>query len=140
MVYTNPYNFLIVSSSFSHSTVVPYLEKEKMDALLGAPDRNTKQGCRDYALLLFLYNSGARASEAAQLTIADIDMAQLSVRLLGKGNNIRHHKAAYYVVHHIICGNTSHTDLCGGCRATGIPNPSGFQGILLSCSTNPPEP
>lgn len=71
-------------------TVVPYLEKEEMDALLGAPDRNTKQGCRDYALLLFLYNSGARASEAAQLTIADIDMAQLSVRLLGKGNKIRY--------------------------------------------------
>lgn len=71
-------------------TVVPYLEKEEMDALLCAPDRNTKQGCRDYALLLFLYNSGARASEAAQLTIADIDTAQLSVRLLGKGNKIRY--------------------------------------------------
>jgi integrase/recombinase XerD len=71
-------------------TVVPYLEKVEMDALLDAPDRNTKQGCRDYTLLLFLYNSGARASEAAQLTIADIDMAQLSVRLLGKGNKIRY--------------------------------------------------
>ena len=71
-------------------TVVPYLEKEEMDALLNAPDRNIKQGCRDYAMLLFLYNSGARASEAAQLTVADIDMAQLSVRLLGKGNKIRY--------------------------------------------------
>ncbi len=71
-------------------TVVPYLEKEEMDALLNAPDRNIKQGYRDYAMLLFLYNSGARASEAAQLTIADIDMAQLSVRLLGKGNKIRY--------------------------------------------------
>jgi len=71
-------------------TVIPYLEKEEMDALLSAPDRNTKQGYRDYALLLFLYNSGARASEAVQLTIADIDRAQLSVRLLGKGNKIRY--------------------------------------------------
>jgi site-specific recombinase XerD len=70
--------------------VVPYLEKPEMDALLNAPDRNTKQGHRDYALLLFLYNSGARASEAAQLTIADIDLAQPAVRLLGKGNKIRH--------------------------------------------------
>ncbi len=69
---------------------VPYLEKVEMDALLNAPDRNTKQGCRDYALLLFLYNSGARASETAQLTIADIDLAQPAVRLLGKGNKIRH--------------------------------------------------
>ena len=70
--------------------VVPYLEKAEMDALLNAPDRNTQQGRRDYALLLFLYNSGARAGEAAQLTIADIDLAQLAVRLLGKGNKIRY--------------------------------------------------
>ncbi len=69
--------------------VVPYLEKSEMDALLNAPDRTTAQGRRDYALLLFLYNSGARASEAAQLTIADIDLAQPAVRLLGKGNKTR---------------------------------------------------
>jgi integrase/recombinase XerD len=32
---------------------VPYLEKPEMDALLRAPDRDTDQGRRDYALLLF---------------------------------------------------------------------------------------
>ena len=69
---------------------VPYLEKPKMDALLRAPDRDTNQGRRDYALLLFLYNSGARASEAAGLRIADLDLAQPAVRLLGKGNKIRY--------------------------------------------------
>ena len=69
---------------------VPYLEKAEMDALLRAPDRDTIQGRRDYALLLFLYNSGARASEAAGLRIADLDLAQPAVRLLGKGNKIRY--------------------------------------------------
>lgn len=69
---------------------VPYLEKPEMDALLRAPDRDTNQGQRDYALLLFLYNSGARASETAGLTIADLDLAQPAVRLLGKGNKIRY--------------------------------------------------
>jgi len=69
---------------------VPYLEKTEMDALLRAPDRDTNQGRREYALLLFLYNSGARASEAARLTIADLDLAQPAVRLLGKGNKIRY--------------------------------------------------
>jgi site-specific recombinase XerD len=44
-------------------SVVPYLEKAEMDALLAAPDHRTAQGRRDYALLLFLYNSGARATE-----------------------------------------------------------------------------
>jgi len=41
-----------------------YLDKPEMDALLAAPDRRTKQGMRDHALLLFLYNSGARVTEA----------------------------------------------------------------------------
>ena len=37
-----------------------------MDALLNAPDQSTDQGRRDHALLLFLYNTGTRADEAAQ--------------------------------------------------------------------------
>ena len=45
---------------------MPYLEKNESDALLAAPDRSTAQGRRDHLLLLFLYNSGARADEAAQ--------------------------------------------------------------------------
>jgi site-specific recombinase XerD len=40
---------------------VSYLEKEEMKALLAAPNRQTAQGVRDHALLLFLYNTGARA-------------------------------------------------------------------------------
>ena len=66
-----------------------YLDKPEMDALLAAPDRRTSQGQRDYALLLFLYNSGARASEAAALRISDIDWHARSVRFLGKGNKQR---------------------------------------------------
>jgi integrase/recombinase XerD len=72
-----------------------YLEKAEMDALLKAPDRQTAPGRRDYALLLFLYNTGARANEAAQLTIADLclahspDASTSSVWLHGKGNKRR---------------------------------------------------
>jgi integrase/recombinase XerD len=67
-----------------------YLEKEEIDAVLSIPDRNRLQGQRDYALLLFLYNTGARATEAAQLVIADLALdAPPSVRLLGKGRKIR---------------------------------------------------
>lgn len=67
-----------------------YLEKNEMDALLNAPNRQYLQGVRDHALLFFLYNSGARASEAAQLTIADLDLSDPpSVTLLGKGGKER---------------------------------------------------
>jgi site-specific recombinase XerD len=66
-----------------------YLDKPELDALLAAPDRRRPQGRRDYALLLFLYNTGARASEAAGVSMADLDLDKLTVRLLGKGRKIR---------------------------------------------------
>ena len=62
-----------------------YLEKHEIDAMLSVPDRARAQGRRDYALLLFLYNTGARASEAARATVADLAPDTLSVRLDGKG-------------------------------------------------------
>jgi site-specific recombinase XerD len=65
------------------------LDRQEMQALLAAPTRSTLQGERDYAVLLFLYNSGARVSEAVGLTIADIDWYGHSVRILGKGNRYR---------------------------------------------------
>jgi len=71
-------------------TVIGYLEKAEMDALLNQPDRRTSLGARDYALLLFLYNSGARADEAAKLTVGNLQLgASPSVRLHGKGNKFR---------------------------------------------------
>ena len=44
-----------------------------MDTLLDSPDQSTKQGQRDRALLLFLYNSGARATEAASVKVGDFE-------------------------------------------------------------------
>src|SRR5262249_15853766 len=71
-------------------TVVGYLEKQELDALLRAPDRRTALGARDHALLLFLYNSGARADEAARLTVDRLQLGtSASVRILGKGNKWR---------------------------------------------------
>ncbi|MBU1951127.1 MAG: site-specific integrase [Candidatus Eisenbacteria bacterium] len=70
--------------------VMDYLEKAEMDALLAAPDQQTAQGLRDYSLLLFLYNTGTRASETAQSRIADLDVGpSASVRITGKGGKIR---------------------------------------------------
>jgi site-specific recombinase XerD len=74
----------------SSKAVVPYLDKPQMDALLSAPDRTTPQGCRDHALLLFLYNSGARAHETAQLLISELDLDGRSVKIRGKGRKERH--------------------------------------------------
>jgi len=73
-----------------------YLEKDELDALLNAPDRRTAQGRRDYAILLFMYNTGARASEVAHVQIADLNLGSRpgqdlsSVLIHGKGKKIRH--------------------------------------------------
>ena len=75
--------------------LVTYLEKAEMDAVLAAPDLTTAQGRRDHALLLFLYNTGARADEAAQVRIGDLTLPQAperdlaSVLIRGKGNKPR---------------------------------------------------
>jgi len=60
-----------------------------MDALLAAYNEHTFQGMREHAILLFLYNSGARASEAAQLKIANINWHAKNVLIVGKGNKER---------------------------------------------------
>jgi site-specific recombinase XerD len=75
--------------------LVTYLEKNEMDSLLAAPDRSNPQGRRDYAVLLFLYNTGARADEVAHVRIADLDLGSRpdrdpsSVLIHGKGNKSR---------------------------------------------------
>lgn len=75
--------------------LISYLEKNEMDALLSAPDRKTLQDLRDHALLLFMYNTGARADEAAHVCISDLHFGSTpsrdpsSVLIHGKGNKTR---------------------------------------------------
>jgi len=69
-----------------------YLEKVEMDALLGTPDQRTSFGRRDHALLLFLYNTGARATEVAGIRVADLDGDSSRggmATLCGKGSKVR---------------------------------------------------
>ena len=74
---------------------VGYLEKDEIDALIAAPDCSSRLGSRDHALLLFLYNTGARADEVAQLTVGDLrlrgcqEKSQSFAQLHGKGNKVR---------------------------------------------------
>jgi integrase/recombinase XerD len=84
-----------VKSKRSAPIPVCYLEKPEIDALLDAPNPATLLGNRDRALLLFMYNSGARAAEAAKLCIDDLnlhsgaDSTLSSVCLHGKGGKSR---------------------------------------------------
>jgi len=85
-----------IAAKKTRSQPVHYLEKSEMDALLAAPERQTALGQRDHALLLFLLNTGARASEVAQAQIRDLELGAASgadrswVVIHGKGAKERH--------------------------------------------------
>lgn len=84
-----------IPSKKAPRSMISYLEKPEMDALLAASEGLMPQQRRDHALLLFLYNTGARADEAAQLTVSNLDLANVprrdhsSVVIRGKGNKLR---------------------------------------------------
>ena len=67
-----------------------YLEPEEARIVIGAVNRRCRDGERDHALLLFLYNTGARVSEALAVRPRDLRLERpWQVRLLGKGQKER---------------------------------------------------
>ena len=71
-------------------TLVTWLNAAELDALLAAPDRTTWTGRRDHAMILLAAQTGLRASELTNLTIADITLgAGAHVTTLGKGRRER---------------------------------------------------
>jgi site-specific recombinase XerD len=67
-----------------------YLEAEDVRRIISIPDKRSADGWRDYTLLLFLYNCGARVSEVAGLRWNDLQLtAPRQVRLRGKGRKER---------------------------------------------------
>lgn len=67
-----------------------YLEREEMTSLLQRLPREGRHASRDRTLLLFLYNTGARVQEAADLQVENLDLgAPPRVHLHGKGDKWR---------------------------------------------------
>lgn len=81
---------LAVRAKRARQRPVEYLEPEHVRAILDQPDRRSLTGLRDYALLIFLYNTGARISEALGVTPDDLRLAPpRHVRIRGKGSKER---------------------------------------------------
>ena len=71
-------------------TLVPFLTRSEVDALLAAPDRHTWSGRRDHAFILLAVQTGLRLSEMTVLTRPDIVLGAAShVRVIGKGRKER---------------------------------------------------
>ncbi len=81
---------LAIPSKKARQKSATYLEADDVRAIIGKPDRRTADGWRDYTLLLFLYNCGARVSETADVRWDDLQLVPpRQVRLRGKGKKER---------------------------------------------------
>jgi integrase/recombinase XerD len=67
-----------------------FLDREEISTLLQSVSSSGRHAIRDRALLLFLYNTGARAQEVAELRVNNLDLSSPArVRLHGKGDKWR---------------------------------------------------
>ena len=69
--------------------LVPYLQRQELQAVLDAPDPATRDGIRDRAMLHLAVCAGLRVSELTGLKLEDIDLSSMSIRVLGKGRRER---------------------------------------------------
>ena len=67
-----------------------YFSIEHIKILLDQPDRKTKAGRRDFALLSLLYDTGCRVQEITELMAGAIRLeTPPTVQIIGKGNKMR---------------------------------------------------
>ena len=81
---------LAIPSKRFTRTLVPFLTRAEVDALLAVPDQRTWSGRRDHAFILLAVQTGLRLSEMTGLKRQDIILgAGAHVRLIGKGRKER---------------------------------------------------
>ena len=69
--------------------IIGFLFPDEMLKVFESVDLKKKQGFRDYTILHLLYDSGARASEIANLYLDYFDAKHKTLGILGKGNRYR---------------------------------------------------
>jgi integrase/recombinase XerD len=81
---------LAIPTKRHDTTIVSFLTRAEIDALLAAPDRTTRLGRRDHAIMLLTIQTGLRVSELTGLRRRDIHLGTgAHVRCHGKGRKQR---------------------------------------------------
>src|SRR3546814_10663836 len=80
----------IFPSKKADKTLIDYLDRAEIKALLDAPDPRTRLGTRDRAMLHLTYAAGLRISELVALQLGDFPDRSLSTaHIMGKGRRER---------------------------------------------------
>jgi site-specific recombinase XerD len=81
---------LAIPPKRTSKVVVTYLTEDEAAALVAAPDRSTRIGRRDHALLLVAFETGLRVSELTSLNCGNVHLGPgAHVRCTGKGRKER---------------------------------------------------
>lgn len=81
---------LAIPSKRYTRTLVPFLTRSEVEALLAAPDQRTWSGRRDHAFMLLAVRTGLRLSEMTGLNRTDISFGVgAHIRVIGKGRKER---------------------------------------------------
>jgi len=70
--------------------VMPTFSEQDIEKLLAQPNKRTNEGYRDYVVMLTLLDSGLRVSELCGLKLADVDLQNGYLRVMGKGQKERY--------------------------------------------------
>lgn len=74
----------------SQQKTIPHLSMDQLSYLFEQPNTSTKRGRRDLALMVVLYDAGARVQELIDLKVCEVRLAQpTTITLTGKGNKKR---------------------------------------------------
>jgi len=69
---------------------IAFLEYEEIAAVLASVDRSTRAGRRDYALVVAMFNTGARVQEILDVRTSDLQLTKpYQLRLVSKGRRVR---------------------------------------------------
>ncbi len=83
----NPAELLLAPKA--GSSLPKYLDPTSVDQLLHAPGEASAKGLRDCAMLDLLYATGLRVTELTGLRLSDLEDAEGTIRVIGKGNKQR---------------------------------------------------
>jgi integrase/recombinase XerD len=87
MVSADPTEHLTAPRQWS--TIPKFMNRQQMEALIGAPNGASAAGQRDRSMLELLYATGMRVSELISLRSSNLDSGLGIVRVTGKGNKQR---------------------------------------------------
>lgn len=73
----------------TRKTIIETFSLDQVRALLGAANRTTFTGLRDYTIMLLLLETGVRVSELSSMRLQDIHWTDSRILVLGKGDKER---------------------------------------------------